>query len=145
MTAYFDTSALIPLIVEEPSSATCLRAWDEADAVASSALAYVEAHTSFARAQRMGRLTEAQLERALERFDCLWRQVVTLTPTDGILHEAALLGRRHALRGYDAVHCASALAARDERTYAVSEDRALLEAWHGLGVVTVDANQRVKT
>jgi len=142
MTAYFDTSALIPLIIKEPSSATSLRAWDAADTVASSALTYVEAHTSFARAQRMGRLTEEQLDRALVRFDRLWRQVAVLSPTDAIVREAALLGRRHALRGYDAVHCASVLAARDESTYAVSGDRALLEAWHELGVVTVDANQR---
>ena len=48
-----------------------------AGTVASSALAYVEAHTSFARAQRMGRLTEQQLDRALGRFDHLWRQVGT--------------------------------------------------------------------
>ena len=142
MTAYFDTSALIPLIIKEPSSAICLSAWDAAGTVASSALAYVEAHTSFARAQRMGRLTEEQLDGALGRFDHLWRQVVALTPTDAILGEAALLGRRHALRGYDAVHCASALAAHDESIYAVSGDQALLEAWHELGVVTVDANQR---
>ena len=141
MTAYFDTSALIPLIIKEPSTAICARAWEAADAVASSALAYVEAHASFARAQRMGRLTDEQLDRALEHFERLWRQAVVLTPTDVILREAAVISGRHALRGYDAVHCASALAVRDESTYAVSGDRALLEAWHEVGVVTVDVNQ----
>ena len=30
MIAYFDSSAVIPLLIGEPSSATCARVWNEA-------------------------------------------------------------------------------------------------------------------
>ena len=33
--AYFDTSAVIPLVIDEPSSATCERLWDDATKVVS--------------------------------------------------------------------------------------------------------------
>jgi predicted nucleic acid-binding protein len=36
--AYFDTSAIVPLIIEEATSPTCRRLWNDATRVASSRL-----------------------------------------------------------------------------------------------------------
>lgn len=143
MTAYFDTSALVPLVIEEPSSAVRERAWHAAGTVATSALAYVEVHTALAQARRLDRLTDAQLRQATESFESVWNQVVSVSPSDEIIRMAATLGAEHALRGYDAVHCATALATVQEPYFAVSGDRALVSAWSQLGLTTVDANQRL--
>lgn len=140
MTAYFDTSALIPLIIDEPSSAICERAWRAARRVASSTLAYVEARAALAQARRLGRLSDEQHDEATSGFDDLWAQIATITPAPPLLRHAANLSGSHALRGYDAVHCASALALRDSELFAVSGDHALLGAWRDLGLTTVDIN-----
>ena len=60
MIAYFDTSAVIPLLIEEPASAGAVRLWDEATRIVSTHLLYPEARSALARAQRVGRLSEAQ-------------------------------------------------------------------------------------
>jgi uncharacterized protein len=40
--AYFDTSSIVPLLIEEPGSETAGRLWDEADRLVSIRLVYVE-------------------------------------------------------------------------------------------------------
>lgn len=143
MTAYFDTSALVPLVIEEPSSRICERAWNATDTVVASSLAYVEARAAVAQANRGERITKRQLERATEVFDEIWAQVTVVTPTDALIRRAAQLAESHALRGYDAVHCATALAVASERSFAATGDSALLAAWHELGLATVDVNQEL--
>ncbi|MFT4136042.1 type II toxin-antitoxin system VapC family toxin [Microbacterium sp.] len=138
MIVFLDTSAIVPLLVEESTSARCERLWRDADGIAASALAYVEVHTALAQAARQGRLSAAALEQVCESFEELWDQIVAITPSDGIIRSAARLGARHALRGYDAVQCATALAAASDDFVAVSGDRDLLRAWTDLGLVTVD-------
>ena len=60
MIAYFDTSAVIPLLIGEPSSATCARMWNEAARSISVRLLYPEARAALARAEWMGRITNRQ-------------------------------------------------------------------------------------
>lgn len=57
MIAYFDTSALIPLLIEEPRSPRAGRVWDVAEHVTSVRLIYTEARAALARAARLGRLS----------------------------------------------------------------------------------------
>jgi predicted nucleic acid-binding protein len=52
---YLDTSAFVPLLIEEPTSAACLEFWNAADAVISTRLLYVESAAALARAERNGR------------------------------------------------------------------------------------------
>ena len=57
----------------------------------------------------------------------------------GRLHERLLAGdlaETHALRGYDAVHLASALAIADDRTVMVTTDRHLRTAARNVGLAT---------
>ena len=61
MTAYFDTSAVISLLIGEPSSASCARMWNEAARSVSLRLLYPEARAALARAERMGGITDAEL------------------------------------------------------------------------------------
>ncbi len=140
MIGYLDTSAFVPLLVAEPGSLACRRFWDDADAVVSSRLLYVEAAAALAQAQRMGRLSAAQQERATDLLDELWAEVEIVEIDQELVGAAAGAARRLALRGYDAVHCASAEQLADDDLVAASGDRRLLAAWHELGITTFDVN-----
>jgi predicted nucleic acid-binding protein len=140
--AYLDTSALVPLLIEEPSSSACRRLWDEADDVVTSRLGYVETAAALAQAQRLGRLTARQRGSALRRLDQLWDQLQIAEVDQLMVERASHLAQRFALLGYDAVHAASAEVLNGDSVLAASGDRRLLEAWQQLGVSTYDANVR---
>lgn len=55
MIGYLDTSAFVPLLIDEPTSAACRRFWDDADEVVSSRPRYVETAAALAQARRLGR------------------------------------------------------------------------------------------
>ena len=65
MIAYFDTSALVPLFLDEPLTSAAWQLWDEAERSVSSLLVRVEARAALARAVRTGRLEVDDLARAL--------------------------------------------------------------------------------
>jgi predicted nucleic acid-binding protein len=138
---YFDTSALIPLLVAEPTSAGCRRLWEDADAIASTRLLYVEAGTALAQARRLDRLDAEQHRRCLELLDQLWPQFNVVELDAALCSSAARLAHDHALRGYDAVHCAAALDLVGEDLVAATGDQQLLAAWHAEGLATFDTRQ----
>ncbi|PZU44175.1 MAG: VapC toxin family PIN domain ribonuclease [Microbacterium sp.] len=136
MPAYFDTSAIIPLLIEEPGSPRCAMLWREADVVVTSTLTFAEVHSALALATRIGRIDTAARARAAENFAKMWPQLATIPPNDAILAVAADLTFAHGLRAYDAIHCATAVAAASVDFFAVSGDRDLLRAWIALGIPT---------
>lgn len=140
MIGYLDTSVLVPLLVAEPTTRACQRLWDDADAAVSSRLAYVEMAAALAQARRMDRLTGEELEEALVLLDRLWSEIDIAEVDEIVVRRAAVLARRFALRGYDAVHCASAEQLNDGDVVAASGDQRLLHAWAELGMATFDSN-----
>jgi predicted nucleic acid-binding protein len=132
--AYFDTSAIIPTIIEEPASAVCLRLWSAADRVLSVRLLYPEARAALATAQRMGRLTDAQLDDANEELESRVAGIDHVEVGEQLAHDAGDLAQRHGLRGSDAVHLAAALTARDRELVVVTGDRELAVAASSLGI-----------
>lgn len=140
MHAYFDSSALVPLLIAEPATARCTAVWNASAVVVSSAIAYVEVHAALAQASRLGRLTETSRATALDSFDSLWSDVAAIPVDSVIIRHAAQLSAEQALRGYDAVHCASAAAAASAEFLVVTGDRDLLRACGALGFATVDSS-----
>ena len=140
MSIYLDTSAVVPLLIREASSEVCQQAWDASDDAITSRLTYVETAAALAQARRSQRMTAGQHDASLTRFEALWSQCDVLELDEALAVRAASIARIQGLRGYDAVHCASALRVRDEDLVAVSGDRNLLEAWAFLGVDTLDTN-----
>jgi len=130
----------VPLLVSEPTSSTCRRFWDDADTIVSCRLAYVEAAAALAHAQRLGRLTPKDQAGSLTRLDDLWDQINVVEVDDVLIRQAAGLAARFGLRGYDAVHCASAEQLTDQDLVAAAGDGQLLDAWNRLGVATFDPN-----
>ena len=142
MIGYLDTSAFVPLIVAETSSESCRRFWDDADAVATSRLLYVETAAALAQARRQNRLDEVQHRRSLGLMERLWSQVDVLEVDEVVARRAGVLAHELTLRGYDAVHCASAERLDDVTLVAASGDRRLLSAWNTLGLATYDTTAR---
>ena len=71
MISYFDTSALVPLIIAESGSATARELWDGASRVASVRLIYPETRAALAQAHRVRRLTSRRLRTAVTALDAL--------------------------------------------------------------------------
>ncbi|WP_433601247.1 type II toxin-antitoxin system VapC family toxin [Nocardia sp. CA-135953] len=140
MIGYLDTSAFVPLLVSEPSSAACRRFWDDADAVVSSRLLYAETAGALAQAHRMARLNDPQYASCRRLLDQLWLQLEIVEVDGGSVRRAAELADLLALRGYDAVHCASAEQLDDTDLVVASGDKRLLDAWKSLGLATFDTN-----
>lgn len=145
MIVYFDTSAFVPLLVAEPTSAGCRRLWDDADEVVTNRLLYVEAAAALAQARRLGRLTVRAHRTARGRLGGLWSQMGVAEIDQALVESAADLAARFELRGYDAVHCASAQQLDDHDLVAATGDRRLLQAWTELGLATFDPHDPPNT
>ncbi|MDO5699342.1 MAG: type II toxin-antitoxin system VapC family toxin [Dermatophilus congolensis] len=140
MILYVDTSALVPLLIEEESSASCGELWDSADTVTTTRLAYVEAVAAVAQAARLGRISLDEAAEAREVLEELWSAIDIIELDRVLMMSAAGLAVSHGLRGYDATHCAAAIAINDAELVAATGGRQLLAAWRAEGVATWNAN-----
>jgi uncharacterized protein len=138
--AYFDTSALVPLLVDEPGSELAARLWDVADNVVAVRLVYAEARAALAQAARMGRLSAADLTTAIDGLEGLYANMDLMEVDEHLVRRAGELAQRHALRGYDAVHLAAAERVRDDATVLVAGDRGLRAAAGVLGMAVADTS-----
>ncbi len=138
MTVYLDTSAFVPLLVTEPTSAACRSLWNSADSIAATRLLRVEASAALAAARRSGRLDDEQLATGMSVVTCLWSEVEVVELDDALMLAGCQAATNFGLRGYDAVHCAAAWLLNEDGLLAASADRALLRAWRDLGVETFD-------
>ena len=108
MIVYFDTSALAKLYLAEDESGSVKHLAEEAQVVGSSVLARVEMSAAIARAVRMQQLARASAARIVQSFRRTWPDYIALQVSEAVLSEADRLAWELGLRGYDAVHLASA-------------------------------------
>lgn len=136
MNAYFDTSAIVPLLVREPTTDHCTRVWDEATRIVCARLVYPEACAALARAVRMGRLAAAQMVTATAELDDLVEQIDFVEITADLARNAGRLAQHYGLRGYDAVHLAAGVAIADPDVVFVTGDTDLADAAKASGLAT---------
>lgn len=136
MIAYFDTSAIVPLLVAEPATGPCQEHWSAADRLVTVRLARVEARAALAQAERTGRISPPQLRSAVTGLDRLLDQVNHVEVDDGLVRAAADVAEAAGLRAYDAVHLAAALHVADPDLVLVAGDHALLAAATQAGLTT---------
>lgn len=141
MIGYFDTSAFLPMLIAEPSSDFCGHFWNLADTVVTTRLLYVEASAGLAQAFRMDRISAQDHRSAITALDQLWAEFDVVEADEQLVRRAAQLARLHRLRGYDAVHCASAEQLEDHDLVFASGDAKLLAACVELGIATADINR----
>jgi hypothetical protein len=110
---YFDSSALVKLVVQETGSDLAAELWDGCDAALASRLAYPEVRAALAAAGRNHDLSDDDLDTAEEAWEQFWAAVRPVELTEAVERHAGQLARSYVLRGADAVHLASALAIGD--------------------------------
>ncbi|MBE0431507.1 MAG: type II toxin-antitoxin system VapC family toxin [Dehalococcoidia bacterium] len=137
MILYLDTSSLVKLYVEEAGSQEVRDQVAGATAVATATIAHVEARAAFARKRRQGGLSEDEYRHVLDSFREEWPAYLSVDLSEAIINLAGDLTEGHDLRGFDAIHFASALAladklespvvfsCADERLKAAARDRGL--------------------
>lgn len=121
MILYIDTSALVKLLTGERGSQAVDELWNSAASVATSGLAHVEGRAALAAAARSGRLEPAAHTRGKRALAVRLGSAFLVDATRELIAEAGDLAERHRLRGYDAVHLASALT--------LPADQVLLTTW----------------
>jgi hypothetical protein len=100
-----------------------------AGTVATAKIAYAEIFAGLTRKLREGNLAKTQYVLACRQFDRDWHAYIRVELGDDLLLLARDLIQRHPLRGFDAVHLASALTLKtslgEEITFAAADGRLL--------------------
>ena len=122
---YFDSSALVKLLVEEAGSDLAAALWDGCDAALSSRLAYPEVRAAIAAASRNNSLDRRGVTLALDSWEEFWASMRPVELTATVERRAGELAALHALRGADAVHLASALTVSKSELVVAVWDRRL--------------------
>lgn len=140
MNVYFETSAFFKLVVDEEGSAQAVEFWEAAHRVVASRLMYPEARAALAAAARARRVTSSESRLVRSRLESRWTQVEIIEIDDEIARAAGDLAEVHALRGYDSVHLASAVALADETSVLATWDYDLRVAAERLGLQIAPAD-----
>jgi uncharacterized protein len=114
--------------MQEQGSALVHELWSGSYRGASSVLVYAEGRAALASARRSNRLSQAIYAEAVENFDQAYEEVVTIGVDEHLTRIAGTLASEFALRGYDAVHLATALSLAEHDVALVSWDRDLCDA-----------------
>lgn len=137
MIVYFDTSALLKRYVAEADSDAVAALWKKATKMAASQILYAEVVAAFARRRRELPASAAALDQAQQTFRNDWTAIHRIPVDDEINRRIDELLTRHALRGADAIHLASAVLLRDLTQDAVTfacADVALVNAARAEGL-----------
>lgn len=122
---YFDSSALVKLLVVEDGSDLATDLWEGCDAAVASRLAYPEVCAALAAAGRNHDLDDGELQGAAAVWNSLWAAMSPIELTAQVEGQAGRLSALHRLGGADAVHLASALAVADPDLIFAAWDRRL--------------------
>ena len=109
MILYLDTSALVKLYVREAGSGEVKKLARESAALATSIVAYAEVRAAFARLMREGVTVEKRHRERLKQFNADWESFMRIELGHAVARTAGELAEAYALRGFDAIHLASAL------------------------------------
>lgn len=138
---FWDASALLPLVIEEPGSDLTARWIEEDGDVVVWGLTRLEVASAIERAARAGRLSSAQRRGALARAQRIAADAHEVTELDAVRSRALALVARHPLRAADAAQLGAALLVADPDPTSLAMvvlDRRLAEAAEreGLHVLT---------
>jgi hypothetical protein len=112
---YWDSSALVPLFVEQPSTSAVRRLHADDPVVLTWTLSEVEILSALARLEREGAFGPGGFHAAASRLGDLWMRIDAVAAVDAVKQRARRLLRTHPLRAADALQLGAALlAASDE-------------------------------
>lgn len=138
MILYLDASALVKRYITEPGSVEVARAITDAEVVGTSLISRAETVAALAKAVRVGVLTHEAATSAAQVFRNEWPSLVRVQMTEPLVARAGTLAWELGLRGYDAVHLASALlwhAGMDQEVILATFDQQLWQAAGQRGLI----------
>jgi predicted nucleic acid-binding protein len=113
--------------------------WAAADLKIASHLLYPEARAALAAAYRAGRVDQRGLRQAIADLEAATSSMALVGVDEGLAREAGRLAEELSLRGYDAVHLATALSSEDDERLIVTWDRDLAVAASRCGCLVAPA------
>lgn len=122
---YFDSSALVKLVLDETGSDVAAAVWNGCDAALSSRLAYPEVCAALAAAGRNHDLTESEASAAAAEWEIFWSSMRPIELSPNVERAAGELAVLLRLHGADAIHLASALALESQEVTVAVWDRRL--------------------
>ncbi len=114
MIAYFDSSSIVKWFFDEPFTELAKDIKDKAKIVVTSLLAFPEVLSAINRACREGRCLESEMELVRNEFLLIWPNFQWIRVNEELMQQAGEFIFKHNLRGFDAVHLASALLLKQE-------------------------------
>jgi predicted nucleic acid-binding protein len=135
--AFWDSSALLKLLVEEQGTDVAVALWDGATAVVACRLAVPEVSAALAAAERSGRIDPERRRVAAREWQRYLAALDILEVTPAVGDHATDLAVAHPLSGADAVHLAAALALPDRALVVATWDRRLASAASAEGLDVV--------
>ena len=137
MILYADASLLVKLYLSERDSADFVELLAQPMITGTALITRAEVAAALAKAARLGALSRDDAGQSLGMFRSHWSTFVRLRFTEAIAAQADELAWAHGLRGYDAVHLATALtwqAALNEPLTLGTYDRQLWDAGQNTGL-----------
>ena len=140
MILYLDTSALLKKYFQETGSDEVIARWKEATGIVTSSVAYAEALASIHRKKREVKFNNDRFEKILHLFRRDWNSFIRVEVTDELNDWIDKVVSHYPLRGFDAIHLASALIVHDrlpEEFLFACYDNKLLQAAQSAGLQTL--------
>ncbi len=142
MILYLDTSALLKKYFKEVGSTDVISMWKGAMAIATSCVAYAETMASLYRKKREANINEDTFKTIINSFHQDWKTFICVEVNNDLNETIDKIVALHPLRGFDAIHLASALIIHEivpEDFLFGCFDRRLFEAAKSEGMNTVPA------
>jgi len=138
---YLDTSALIKRFVDERGTPVVQAILARGGPFGTANIAYAEVYAGLARRHRERDLSPAAYAEACRHFEHDWQGCLRVDLSGSILDIARQLIQRHPLKGFDAIHLASAHRLHTELgepiTFVAADDR-LLRAAEAEGLTIIN-------
>lgn len=109
MILYLDTSALVKRYFQEAFSEEVSSKWAQTEAVATSVLAYAETLATIFRKKNESGLQDGAVETIVSFFKRDWLSFIQVEVKNDLNDYIDRVVQKHLLRGFDAIHLASAL------------------------------------
>lgn len=109
MILYLDTSALLKRYFQEPFTEEVLSKWRQSEAIITSSVAYAETMATIFRKKNESGLKDRVVQKIVLAFQRDWSGFIRVEVTNDLNEYIDKVVQKHTLRGFDAIHLASAL------------------------------------
>jgi predicted nucleic acid-binding protein len=139
MIIYADTSALVKLFVTETNSNATRYAFQNAQVLGTGLITRAELGSALARGTRRGLLSKSEAQEARQRLQLVWPTWIHIAMNENLVSRAESLAWEYKLRGYDAVHLATAQLWQEQIEHSVTLATFDQELWEAAPLAGLNA------